>query len=276
MTYDAEALLGAILAAPDDDAPRLVFADWLEEHGDPARAAFIRAQVELARLPANDRRRPQLVQIERSLWTKYRAEWKAWLPHWAEVASFRRGFVERIRCDAANYIAGADEVRLRTPLTGLRLDGPAEIAGPLFAKRVLEGIRSLTLSVNVPAETWEQFAACPYLGRLEELDLNAKGPAAELVGALLESVSLGALRSLRLKWCALGDEQTARLVRHPWVARLRRLDLSNNHIADEGATAILDSPHLGGLDWLNLRGNPAAEGRLSNTLRDRFGGRLRL
>ncbi len=40
------ALLKAILAAPDDDLPRLVFADWLEENGtsdaDAARAEFIR------------------------------------------------------------------------------------------------------------------------------------------------------------------------------------------------------------------------------------------
>ena len=45
MTNDADALLKFVLAAPDDDAPRLVFADWLDEHGDPDRAAFIRAQV---------------------------------------------------------------------------------------------------------------------------------------------------------------------------------------------------------------------------------------
>ena len=43
---DRLALLKAILAAPDDDLPRLVFADWLEENGttdaDAARAEFIR------------------------------------------------------------------------------------------------------------------------------------------------------------------------------------------------------------------------------------------
>jgi uncharacterized protein (TIGR02996 family) len=49
MTDDADALLRAVLAAPDDDAPRLIYADWLDEHGDPARAEFIRAQVVLAR-----------------------------------------------------------------------------------------------------------------------------------------------------------------------------------------------------------------------------------
>lgn len=30
-----------------DDAPRLIFADWLEEHDDPDRAEFIRVQCEL-------------------------------------------------------------------------------------------------------------------------------------------------------------------------------------------------------------------------------------
>jgi uncharacterized protein (TIGR02996 family) len=46
---DRDALLAAIRAQPDEDTPRLVFADWLDEHDDPDRAAFIRAQVELDR-----------------------------------------------------------------------------------------------------------------------------------------------------------------------------------------------------------------------------------
>src|SRR5205823_3346972 len=31
-----------IADAPDDDAPRLVYADWLDEHGQPERAEFVR------------------------------------------------------------------------------------------------------------------------------------------------------------------------------------------------------------------------------------------
>jgi uncharacterized protein (TIGR02996 family) len=41
--------LRAIVAAPDDDLPRLIFADWLDEYGEGERAEFIRVQCELAR-----------------------------------------------------------------------------------------------------------------------------------------------------------------------------------------------------------------------------------
>jgi uncharacterized protein (TIGR02996 family) len=56
---DEEAgFLDAIAAAPEDDAVRLIFADWMDERGDP-RGAFIRLQVELARAPLDDPRRPE-------------------------------------------------------------------------------------------------------------------------------------------------------------------------------------------------------------------------
>ena len=38
----------AIFANPDDDAPRLVYADWLLERGDP-RGEFIQIQCKLGR-----------------------------------------------------------------------------------------------------------------------------------------------------------------------------------------------------------------------------------
>ena len=45
---DGLGLLDAILADPADDAPRLVYADWLDENGQAERAEFIRLQVALA------------------------------------------------------------------------------------------------------------------------------------------------------------------------------------------------------------------------------------
>jgi uncharacterized protein (TIGR02996 family) len=54
---ERDALLAAVCENPDNDTLRLVFADWLEENGDPERAEFIRVQVELASpLPPGPRR----------------------------------------------------------------------------------------------------------------------------------------------------------------------------------------------------------------------------
>jgi uncharacterized protein (TIGR02996 family) len=43
------ALVAAIKANPDDDLPRLVAADWLQEHGEDERAEWIRVSLELAK-----------------------------------------------------------------------------------------------------------------------------------------------------------------------------------------------------------------------------------
>lgn len=74
-----EAFVAAIAAAPDDDTPRLVYADFLEEHGDAARAGFIRDQVRLAKLrPGSDEYRQLFRRTADTL--------KANLPAWIESA----------------------------------------------------------------------------------------------------------------------------------------------------------------------------------------------
>jgi uncharacterized protein (TIGR02996 family) len=50
---DDGAFLQAILAAPADDVPRLVYADWLEERGD-RRAELLRLDCQLTGLSASD------------------------------------------------------------------------------------------------------------------------------------------------------------------------------------------------------------------------------
>src|SRR4051794_31838682 len=59
MSEEAD-LLRAVLERPEDDGVRLVYADWLGEHRPPERADFIRVQIELAHLPVDDPRRPDL------------------------------------------------------------------------------------------------------------------------------------------------------------------------------------------------------------------------
>lgn len=55
MTTDQLALLQTINANPGDDAPRLVYADWLSENGQEERGEFIRVQCELANTPESVR-----------------------------------------------------------------------------------------------------------------------------------------------------------------------------------------------------------------------------
>ena len=56
---DEAALLAAIRAAPTDDLPRLVYADWLDER-DRAGGVFLRAECEFAALAPDDPRRAEL------------------------------------------------------------------------------------------------------------------------------------------------------------------------------------------------------------------------
>ena len=50
MTDTERSFMRAIIERPDCDLPRLAFADWLEENGEPDRAEFCRVQIELAEL----------------------------------------------------------------------------------------------------------------------------------------------------------------------------------------------------------------------------------
>ena len=63
---DGDALLAAICAQPEEDVPRLAYADWLDETGDPANARYaryIRAAVRLARPSLSPPRRPSFLKF---------------------------------------------------------------------------------------------------------------------------------------------------------------------------------------------------------------------
>ena len=55
------AFLAAIRAHPADDLPRLVYADWLEEHGQSERAEFIRVECEAAMIDRDSPAYPALL-----------------------------------------------------------------------------------------------------------------------------------------------------------------------------------------------------------------------
>src|SRR5687768_8236847 len=92
----AQGFIRAIIESPDDDGIRLIFADWLEERGDP-RGEFIRLQVERARPGLDEVRRERNRLREKKLLDAHGRQWVAPLRPWVREYQFSRGFVDRVR-----------------------------------------------------------------------------------------------------------------------------------------------------------------------------------
>jgi uncharacterized protein (TIGR02996 family)/excisionase family DNA binding protein len=134
MSSTERALYQAILKEPGEDLHRLVYADWLEEEGQLARAEFIRTQVSLAQAADCGHRvleegceRCALTRAEEVLLEEHGDEWLASLPgsgwkwdrhtEWrnrpimdaagARLACFRRGFVSFIVLSTDDFCADA-------------------------------------------------------------------------------------------------------------------------------------------------------------------------
>src|SRR4051812_9653540 len=114
------AFLEAILADPDD-AVRLVFADWLDEHGQPERAEFIRVQVERARRSPRGNRAWELQQHEEQLLRGREEAWAGPLPGLAERWQFKRGFIEGVHIEGEKFLPRAGELFATFPLRSLQL-----------------------------------------------------------------------------------------------------------------------------------------------------------
>lgn len=93
---DFESLVRAVFADPDDDTPRLVFADFLDENGQHDRATLIRYQCEHARLRANSNRYKELSRAIDKLVPKVRKQTGVFPfahRHTGMQYTFRRGFL---------------------------------------------------------------------------------------------------------------------------------------------------------------------------------------
>ncbi len=126
---DHDALLAGVLANPDADLPRLVYADFIEEAGDAARAEFIRVQcAQAAGQYEDDNWKAALELRERYLREKHGPEWLAPLKAKGEPlftprshGLFRRGFVECVWMPAAWFVAKAEKLFARCPVNELRV-----------------------------------------------------------------------------------------------------------------------------------------------------------
>lgn len=262
---DASNLLRAVAAAPDDDAPRLVYADWLEQRGDP-RGEFIAVQCALAALSglsgAPLDRRAALEARERELIGPNRRRWLAELDLTASEGAFRRGFVEDVTLWFSRLLEMHEALSSApAPIRGLHLHArPEDAAGRiprLLALPLVSGLTRLSftgLPLNKTAMT--ALAGAAELRGLRSLGLKGHVVNAEMLRILGSSTHLGGLRSLDLSFEKREVDEAKWLASSPHgLGNLTRLDLAGAFLHTEGALALLSATSLPLLRHLDLSAN---------------------
>ncbi len=230
---------------PDDDTPRLVFADWLEERDDP-RGSLIRVQCQKKHTSHLDARWAELNAQEQALLAAHSQVWLASLQNLPGSLSFHRGLIRlTIRQEEnlqhlAHYqgspyaLAWLEEVRLS--LAGL----PQLLKGN---RSVLEAFTSLDLSGS----------PSPYLNP----DNFSFGIGSRTVWPVCHD--LRHLRRLSLSGQSL-DSDSVRGLAHSSLDSLRELELSSIQLNRLGLEALAEADWLPRLTSLNLESNPLCHG----------------
>jgi uncharacterized protein (TIGR02996 family) len=246
---DGQAILRTIVENPHDDAPRLVYADWLEEHGRVERAEFIRLQCALDRMsPAEKQAHFNWSARAKALWDRHRSEWLAELPQPTGVdwfTEFRRGFPHGISfAHVRAFEDAADLVFAAAPVVHIDVSD-------------VRGIQVEAISES------------PYAPRLLRLDLfySHIGPHGAFV--LATSPRLRGLRQLHLASNQIRDEGAEHLAKSASLAGLKSLVLVRNGIGTTGGRALAAALYLSRALKLYLRYNHIDPDTLSR-LRDRF------
>jgi uncharacterized protein (TIGR02996 family) len=284
---EGDSLYQAILATPEDDAPRLVYADWLDEHGQPERGEFIRVQCAMARIPAHTARwRPlhdRAVRLERD----WREDWTGPVQKRVLEAHLRRGFVDGVRLTVDSFKESAEELVKLEPIrvwtfseVALFFGGRSfhrlatdssllavraldtgryqadELVRTLATSRYLSNLRTLIIPNRhpTPEAIASLFAAAPRLDELEMSDAYAPG-----VRDLWRRGAPARLRTLSLVRSHATDLTATQVASAAALVLLEVLRLDANDITDRGAAAIAATDHLTGLHELSLAGNPIGD-----------------
>ena len=251
----AAPFLRAVLDAPDADAPRLIFADWLDEQGTPAcsaRAELIRVQCALATTDEADPCWPDLARRERVLVRRYGRFWAWPFRPLVRGRTYRRGFVEVVRIPVGEFRRAIPVVRDWTPLRGVELTPIAPIDSSDLLAQQTQDVYSMLES--------------PQLAALESLNVASNFLGEFGVRAITHSKNAENLVSLGLSDNQLTEEDVRVLMNCAWLRRLAELDLSFNPINEHGAYRLAHSPLSAGLRVLDLSGCLIHEAGLRNLL----------
>ncbi|HEU0037622.1 MAG TPA: TIGR02996 domain-containing protein [Kofleriaceae bacterium] len=248
MTVEAE-LLAAILADPDDDAPRLVYADWLSERGDP-RGAQIVAACELARM---DRRDPRYRATAAQAHADTPPIPVDALPRGATAARPRRGFYTELQLDIEALPALRGYLD-RQPVERIVLSIGHKTQLRELRRTTLGRVRELALKLSFllePSRTLERCA--PMLSEIRTLEIDAPGIDDRALATLLAHAP--ELRALVIR----GGGATGRSARTivDGAPNLERLEL-RGYTLDQLAP-FAELPHRRDLTASYVRGHDARE-----------------
>ena len=250
-----EAFLRAIFDAPDDDTPRLVYADFLQENGEEDRAELIRVQCELAAEPWSvaSERMTDLHAAEVRLLKKVfpTRDWDL-----NGRLSFVRGFV----CDPQMRLEGfelRDVAALRQRI--VRYD-PHWFGANVVCVRVQQPHDTAPLD---PAR----------IDALLTLPACAKAPALDLRGdqSAEEDSQGGDFTSVYVTHPTISLPGVVALAGHKGMRRITELDLRNNDLDNDTARALVKSPYLDNLKRLQLLEGNRFRGKVWQQVIERFG-----
>jgi uncharacterized protein (TIGR02996 family) len=242
----------SILEAWEDDTPRLIYADWLDDHDRAERAEIIRAQCAAARLPKDDPRRTELDQRARDLLIQL-------LGDWAEEEAclyFERGFYARAHVHVPRFLRYAGQYETLGPIGEIMLNLPSwdELISPLEEGEVPPEVR------YGGVEEFANLAECPAIANWRRLVFGWGGdyldPACFAV--LIKSPHLHALRSLSVYTTLAENDGLIAVASAPALGGLRELHLGNffsyssQGTADAGTQALANSPYLTRLEKLSF------------------------
>ncbi len=267
MNGDREAFIREIVANPDDELPRLIYADWLEDMGDP-QGEFIRLQC--ARWQGESS--SELLGREAELLKNHRQEWIAQLGSGVQWYEFERGLVSDALISGRSLLQNDGLLLTRAPLKSLGTSITGHDQVRLLADTPsLRHLRRLRIGDGpLGDEGIAMLLASPHFPRLEELAIPRCQLRRSGLRQLLAAPQLCELKRLVLTGNAIGDAGAWLIASASSLSKLEVLIMDECDIDVEGAHALIETSRLKSLRDVRF-GFLSANSELRARLRARFG-----
>ena len=265
---DHDALLRAIVENPAEDTPRLMYADWLDDHADGfaspdsarARAALIRDDVLMAQRDEYDPARLRWELIEKPL--REREPWvKEVLPAAQRAVPpdapvFRRGFPWCVRATPTELLAKPEWFLGALPAGTFSFGAPDRSAARLFESEHFARFTGLHAQFTfLRTDAVKALAESGHSKALEEMSSVFNGLDTTAVHALLRTSLFRQLVRLRFNALPAFGSNTVSAIRQARPGRLREFELSGSAVSPRHVESMLTAPALANLTRLSLAHN---------------------